>query len=151
MPDGAALIRPTNRAVIIAGWRSAYPAYKPCRGHCRMALRLSGLQNCAVVIAGWRYAYPAYKPCRGYCRVVIRLPGLRNTPHCRESAFRRPDKASPPSGNTPMAPTLKILLCRLPVTEILIRHQQQLCPFWRFQPRHAHRQRRMALALRNMV
>ncbi|WP_288877587.1 hypothetical protein [uncultured Kosakonia sp.] len=61
MPDGAALIRPTNRAVIIAGWRSAYPAYKPCRGHFRVALRLSGLQNCVVVIAGWRCAYPAYK------------------------------------------------------------------------------------------
>ncbi|MHA1103985.1 hypothetical protein ACR9H1_23230 [Kosakonia cowanii] len=34
-----------NCAVIIAGWRSAYPAYK----------------NRAVVIAGWRCAYPAYK------------------------------------------------------------------------------------------
>ncbi len=151
MPDGAALIRPTNRAVIIAGWRSAYPAYKPCRGHCRMALRLSGLQTVPWVLPGGDSLIRPTKLCRGYCRVVICLPGLRNTPHCRESAFRRPDKASPPSGNTPMAPTLKILLCRLPVTEILIRHQQQLCPFRRFQPRHAHRQRRTALALRNMV
>ncbi|ESS58939.1 hypothetical protein EDP2_3759 [Enterobacter cloacae S611] len=33
-----------NRAVGIAGWRFAYPAYK----------------NSAVGIAGWRFAYPAY-------------------------------------------------------------------------------------------
>ena len=42
----------------MAGWDFAYPAF---RCNCRMALRLSGLQNRAVVIAGWRSAYPVYK------------------------------------------------------------------------------------------
>ena len=58
-----------NRAVVIAGWRFAYPAYrtvpwslpdgavlirpkKPWRGHCRMALRLSGLQTVPWVLPG---------------------------------------------------------------------------------------------------
>ncbi|XDK49899.1 Hypothetical protein ABZS17D1_03392 [Kosakonia cowanii] len=46
MPDGAALIRPTELSGI-AGWRYAYPAYKN-------SVTPSGN-------AGWRCAYPAYK------------------------------------------------------------------------------------------
>jgi len=56
-----ALIRPTKgkaRCATYAGWRCAYPAYErqsTVRSLCRMALRLSGLQN---------NAYPAYKTAR---------------------------------------------------------------------------------------
>jgi len=51
LPDGAGAYPAYGRqspCVISAGWRCAYPAYErrnSVRNFCRMALRLSGLQN----------------------------------------------------------------------------------------------------------